>query len=198
MLSRFIDLFDQTKAIIQEKVGTKTYWVFAGEGSGNYAYTTLITSKVGNKAGGYYGWHDKAGAIKYIQEKIADAKNFIEHKKQMRKENDVLAIKKFDEIVVGGIYETSWGYEAEWYEFYEVVDKKNGYVYLQKLKKEITDEECNYGYDSRGCVRPIKGSKDGDVFKRKVKAWGFGGVEKYESCGFPYNPNKKYEEGCWH
>lgn len=90
---RFLDLFDQAKAILQEKVGTKTYWVFAGDGCGKYPYTTLITTKVGNKAGGYYGWHDKDKAIKYIQEKISEAKNFIEHKAKMRQENDLLAIK---------------------------------------------------------------------------------------------------------
>ena len=198
MKLRFLDLFDQAQAILQEKVGTKTYWVFAGEGSGNYPYTTLITTKFGNKAGGYYGWRDKDRAIKYIQEKITEAKNFIERKAKMRQENDLLAVKKFEEIQVGAIYETSWGYEAEWYEFYEVVDKKNGYVYLQKLQKKITDEECSYGYDSHGCVRPIPNSKDGDVIRRKVNAYGFNGLENYESCGHLYNPNKKYEEACWH
>lgn len=192
---RFIDLFPTDKALFQEKVGTRTYWVF--EGSGKYPYTTLISSKVGNKDGGYYGWQTKEKAIEYIKEKVEEAKKSLERRAERKKEGENLAMNKFDEIQIGEIYVSSWGYEAIWYEFYKVVDKKNGWVYLQKLGKDVSFDNTGYGYCSEGCVKP-NNSKDGEVFKRKVSQYGFKGWDSFEYCCSKYNPEKTYEEGNWH
>ena len=192
---RFIDLFPTDNAVFSEKVGTRTYWVF--ESGGRYPFTTLITSKIGNKDGGYYGWSTKEKALEYIKEKVQEAKNSIVRKLERKKENSNLAQKKFDEIEIGEIYVSSWGYEAVWYEFYQVVDKKSGWVYLQKLGKDVSYDNANYGYCSEGCVKPNE-KKDGEIIKRKVTAYGFKGGASFEYCCSKYNPNKTYEEGNWH
>lgn len=192
---RFIDLFPTDKALFQEKVGTRTYWVFEGEG--RYPYTTLISSKVGNKDGGYYGWQSKEKAIEYIQKKVQEAKDSIVRRLERKKESNAEAQKRYDEIQIGEIYVSSWGYEAQWWEFYQVVDKKNGWVYLQKLGKDYNYENTSYGYCSEGKVKP-NGKKDGDVFKRRVTAYGFKGSCSFEYCCSKYNPERDYEEGNWH
>jgi hypothetical protein len=192
---RFIDFFNTDEAIFQEKVGTRTYWVF--EGNGRFPYTTLISSKVGNKDGGYYGWETKERAIEYIKKQVEEAKQSILRSIERKKTQKEQGTKMFEEIKIGDIYVTSWGYEAQWWEFYKVVDKKNGYVYLQKLEKEVSYEGTSYGYCSEGIVKPTE-NPVGEVFRRKVGAYGFKGYESFEYCARKYNPEKTYEEGNWH
>lgn len=192
---RFIDFFPTDEAIFQEKVGTRTFWVF--EGNGRLPYTTLISSKVGNKDGGYYGWETKERAINYIKQKVEEAKLSLQRRTERKNTKSAEAVKTFNEVEVGAIYVTSWGYEAQWWEFYKVIDKKNGFVYLQRVVKDRTYEGTNYGYCSEGIVKPTE-QLEGEVFRRKVTAYGFKGYESFEYCARKYNPEKTYEEGNWH
>ena len=192
---RFIDLFPTDEAVFQEKVGTRTYWVF--EGNGRYPYTTLISSKVGNKDGGYYGWQTKEKALEFIKNKVEEAKQALKRSIERRKNKSVEAMRRFNEIEVGGIYVTSWGYEAQWWEFYKVVDKKNGFVYLKKLAKSVAYDNTSYGYCSEGIVKPTD-EEVGEVFRRKVTDYGFKGYNSFEYCASKYNPEKTYEEANWH
>lgn len=193
---RFIDIYQNQKVFFEEQIGTKKYWVF--EGLGKYPYVTLISTKVGNKAGGNYGWKTLDDALNYIKKKVEEAKTAITSKIERKQNEKLLAVETFNKINIGDIYVTSWGYEAQWYEFYKVVDKKNGFVYLQKLGKNTNYDNNKYGFCSEGCVTPNENVLDGEVFKKKVNAYGFNGKESYEYGASLYNPEKQYEEANWH
>lgn len=192
---RFIDLYANKEPLFKEEVGNDTYWMFESI-SPNYKYVTFATTKIGNKKGDYYGWNDIDRAIANIKSRVETAKNIIKRKEEQRQRAKEIAVGKFDEIKIGDIYMTSWGYEAQWYDFYKVIDKKNGYVKIQKLMKKNVEGDLKYGWDSRGYVVPTD-EPDGEPMRRMVKSYGFGGENDYESSCYLWD-GKPHEEANWH
>jgi hypothetical protein len=67
---------------------------------------------------------------------------------------------------IGDILVASWGYDATWQDFYEVIAVTPTQAKVRKLKKEFVMASSN----DRSLVRPLPGEYlDDDVLTRKIK-----------------------------
>lgn len=196
MSINFYELLVKPENIIfEEIVGSERFTIFKNEGS-KYAYTSLKTNKNGKKLNGfYYGWQDLEKAKKHLIDAVNDAKSYLQRRKEEREKAKEETKEFLEKIKIGDIFEANWGYEATWYDYYQVVDKKGSFVVLRELKKNCTMDGIKYGYESHGIVSPIKDSFDGEPFKKKVKA-GWININSYTSAVL-WNGKPK-EEANWH
>jgi hypothetical protein len=79
-----------------------------------------------------------------------------------------MEIVRNQEVQIGEIIVGSWGYEARYPEFYQVIKMVNGWITLQKLKKvQVGLNGDPYG---GGCRLMFPSTvKDGVPFRRKMK-----------------------------
>ena len=83
----------------------------------------------------------------------------------MKEKRKVERKKEKEEIQVGDIFNSSWGYEQTNVEFYQVIEKVGQTLTLQEIKKELKQES---GYSSMaGMVRAVKNAFIGEPFKTR-------------------------------
>lgn len=182
------------KVVRQEEVARRILTIFE-DGKGRYEYITLITTMNGVKKGSSYGWHDLESANKYIDEQIENYKKSEENKKIRREESKEAAKKFLEGLQVGDILCSTWGYEAIWYDFYKVVGKQGSFVLLRELKKNVSHDNCQYGFASYGIVSPSDEFEGDEVIKRKAGD----GCVRINSFSYAFRwDGKAREEANWH
>lgn len=133
------------------------------------------TTKAGNCAPKPYRYGNLAElyeCIAGVPEKIELAhKNKAEQKAQRRKARAEYKPK----AKVGDIFMHSWGYEASFYDFYQVVALKGRRATLQPLTKVRDLSERPSGYNSYGYVKPGDADKSKKPIVKMLSDGGFGG-----------------------
>ena len=191
-LELYKSMYDVVEQVVQDKM---IFTIFDSSKTGRFPFVTLVCTDKGVKKGAIYGWRDLERAKEYIKEKldnyIANLKHKAELKEQRKEEAKVFA----ESLQVGDILEASWGYEAVWFDFYKVVDKKGQFVYLQEMNKNVTYEGCKYGCCSEGIVSCGDTPKNNEIIKRKIS----GNYVKINSYTYASLwDGKAREEGNWH
>lgn len=80
--------------------------------------------------------------------------------------------KAFKAIEPGAYLSSSWGYEQTNYDFFKVLDVKNGWAKLQQVEKIVVESNGEYMTS-----KVVPGRKIiGNVFRRKIKSYGQGYV----------------------
>lgn len=192
MLQLYNSMYDMVEQVNQGKM---IFSIFNNPKSESYKYLTLITSDKGVKKGSIYGWSTLEKAKNYIKTKIDNYSSLLQHRIEMREKAKEQSKQFADSLQVGDILVASWGYEALWYDFYKVVDKKGQYVYLVEMNQNISYEGCIYGCCSEGIVSCGDTPKTGEIIRRKIND----GYVKITSYAFAKRwDGKAREQGNWH
>lgn len=156
-------------------------------------YASAIVNKNGNIRGRICLYRTAEEAVEVLE----NYKKRVQERKDIKELSKVKAKEKFAEVKVGDIFVGSWGYEAQLYDFFQVVEKKSGKVMLRELKKKREWENIKFGACSQGFVTPIKDEFENDkVFGKKLNADGGFMISTYMYCR-PFDGVAR-EEGNWH
>lgn len=195
MQLNYYDLYKaQFKEISQKEFG-KYKWSIFEYNKPTAKYVTLVSNDKGYKKGTIYGFMSLERAENWVKSDIEfeeKKQRDKEELKQIRKQEE----KKFlEEVKIGDILEGCWGYEACFYEFYEVIGKQGSFLLLKELKKEYNYEDLKYGACSEGYSKPVKEYASEKVLKRKVSGQGVK-INSYLYAGLW--DGKVREEANWH
>lgn len=156
-------------------------------------FASAIVNKNGNIRGRICLYRTAEEAVEVLE----NYKRRAQERKDIKELDKIKAKEKFAQVKVGDIFIGSWGYEAQLYDFFQVVEKKSGKVMLRELKKNRDFENISFGACSQGFVTPIKDEFENDkVFGKKLNADGGFMVSTYMYCR-PYDGVAR-EEGNWH
>jgi len=104
---------------------------------------------------------------------------------------------------IGDILHSSWGYDATWHDFYEVVRVTKTQVTVRKLRTKPSHEE---GQRIRLEVLPDDHNQDGDTITRKFKSFSsdpavnryYISINSYAMAVNDYDPARSYVESISH
>jgi hypothetical protein len=120
-------------------------------------------------------------------------KDFIENEKKVIeiKETRKLEAKKrkqalVDDVKVGDLFVSTWGFEQTNVDFYEVVEKKGATVTVREIAAARV-EGSEYPHGMADEVVPVKGKYIGEPMKKRLNAYGFN-INSFASA-------RKTEEG---
>ena len=85
-------------------------------------------------------------------------------------------------LKIGDILSAGWGYEAETYDFFEVVGFTKTMIKIRELKKESVEGHSNYAMYYGRLVQPVTVGDDrfiGEVIRRKPFNFHVSGEVKY-------------------
>lgn len=156
-------------------------------------FASAIVNRNGNIRGKICLYRTAEEAMK----RLDNYKNNVKEDQKRKELSKAKAKEKFAEVKVGDIFVGSWGYEAQLYDFFQVVEKKGGKVMLRELKKKRDFENICFGACSQGFVTPIKDEfKNDKVFGKKLNSDGGFMISTYMYCR-PFDGVAR-EEGNWH
>jgi hypothetical protein len=100
-----------------------------------------------------------------------------------------------DEVKVGDIFQSSWGYECTNVDFYKVVKKSKTMVTLRKLKSltRPDGEQAMAGFST-----PTDEFDSDDLIRRKVFAYSDEPIVKIESYAYARQWNGKPSRTTWY
>jgi hypothetical protein len=146
--------------------------VFRGKSTkpyANYRYTSM----------------EEAGKAvdKFVQAIIADYERKAEYQKEKKQKAKIM----FDNIKVGDIFYTSWGYDQTNVEMYQVIEKGEKTVMVAEIAQETVPG--TEGFMSSN-VRPVPNKFVGEPFRAVVNQYGLKGKEMYYGA-WPYDRGEK-------
>lgn len=196
MRINYLELYEAMYKVAHRKhKDSMVFTIFDCLGKGHYKYITLVASDKGVKKGAVYGWNDLDRAKRHIDERYDSYCECLKRKEEYKAKVKEETKKFADSLQVGDILMSSWGYEAQWYDFYKVVDKKGQFVVLQEMNQDRTMEGCKYGYESHGIVSCGDTPKDVAPIRRKI----CNGYVKITSYAWASRwDGKAREEANWH
>lgn len=110
-------------------------------------------------------WHIRFQDLESMKKKITTQISNLMSWEEMKEKRKIERKKEKEEIKVGDIFNSSWGYEQTNVEFYQVINKVGQTLTLQEIKKELKQES---GYSSMaGMVRAIKDAFINEPFKTR-------------------------------
>lgn len=110
-------------------------------------------------------WHYRFSSVEAMKNKVTETISRLMSWEDMKEKRKIERRKEKEEIKVGDIFNSSWGYEQTNVEFYQVIEKVGQTLTLQEIKKELKQES---GYSSMaGMVRAIKDAFVGESFKTR-------------------------------
>lgn len=110
-------------------------------------------------------WHYKFSSIESMKAKVTETISRLMSWEEMKEKRKIERKKEKEEIKVGDIFNSSWGYEQTNVEFYQVINRVGQTLTLQEIKKELKQES---GYSSMaGMVRGIKDVFVNEPFKTR-------------------------------
>lgn len=107
-----------------------------------YYYVTFYKSNKVKKPVSYY-FRDEASRTKWISDQFAGIKSRVAHKALAKVENASRKAKAIQEVKVGDIYVTSWGYEQTNVDFYQVIEVKGASVIIRKIAAQCAGENTD-------------------------------------------------------
>lgn len=170
----------QTNKIIKEEiVGNRRITLFQNIRetirAWEYPYTILVSNaKSGAKAGDYLGFRDLDKAVERFNRIIEDHNRYAQQKEEQKQAYKDEAKDLFDKTQIGDIWAGSWGYDATFWDFYQVVGKKGSTLQFKELIKSRNYEDLNYGPASLGKVMPVKDKFASDEVINKRVTSGYG------------------------
>ena len=110
-------------------------------------------------------WHYRFSSVELMKAKVVETISRLMSWEEMKEKRKIERRKEKEEINVGDIFNSSWGYEQTNVEFYQVIEKIGQTLTLQEIKKELKQES---GYSSMaGMVRAIKDAFVNEPFKTR-------------------------------
>ena len=157
--------------LVRKEEATKTHVFYVLKAKNLDVWYDAVGNSVGTVKLGYR-WSDLEKVNKYVDGRVAEVRSrvaYIEKYKAERKAKDEELAKQ---VNVGDIYSTTWGYEASFHDYYEVVGKKGNMFILRELAVEYVDKEAT-SWASLGWKKPVAGKYVGEPFARKFSGSGF-------------------------
>jgi hypothetical protein len=140
--------------------------------------TAIAYTGKSSKPSFHYNFKDEERRMEYINEKINNRleikKTNDEWKERMKKENEAL----INEVKVGDIFYSSWGYEQTNVDFYQVIAKNKSMLTLKELNSELAE---GTGID-QGYLKPLKDNFCNDTEIKKRLSRGRIKINSYQSA----------------
>ena len=133
------------------------------------------------------GWYRFPKGAKAAERYIADYFAGVQDHEQAKADYKARQEAEADQVEVGGIYYTSWGYDQTNVDFYQVVGRTAKTVQYIALGKTVADDSSE-GVDM---VIPEKFRKPGKVYTAKIKGNGWR-VSSFEFAG-PWDGKPKHQ-----
>lgn len=175
---------------------SKYIWSVFDSKKDNYLrFITLISDAKGHKKGTVFGWSSLEKAENWVKNSMDNAYQQEIAKEQLKFERKKRTEEFNNSLKIGDILSGCWGYEAQFWEFYEVVGKQKSFVLLRELTKERRFDDIKYGACSECIVKAGKDYASEEVLKRKIKD-GYVEINSYLSVS-PWD-GREHEEANWH
>lgn len=196
MQLNFYELYKQScEEVVLKQEGKLKWSVFDTKRNAYLRYVTLVTNEKGYKKDTIYGWSSVEKAEEWINKSMDNYYQRQVQKAEMKAERKRLAEEFREKLKIGDILSGEWGYEACFYEFYEVIGKQGSYVLLKELNKERRFDDLKYGACSEGIVKAGEGYASDTILKRKIGD-GCVKINSYLSVS-PWD-GREHEEANWH
>jgi len=187
------------KVLKEEIVGNRRITLFQNlretPRAWEYKYTLLVSNaKSGAKAGDYLGFNDLEKAEKRYEEEVESHKRYAQQKLDTKQAYKDEAQALLDKTNVGDIWAGSWGYDATFWDFYQVVGKKGSTLQFKELVKSRNYEDLSYGPASLGKVMPVKNKFASDEVITKRITNGYGAKMSSYKYIHPWDGKPKEED----
>lgn len=167
--------------VVEKIQANKRYTFYVLKSKKEDIWYDAVENSAGTVKVGYF-WRDESKVREYVEKKVADVKSHDEMVAQWKAERKAKDDALADAVKVGDIYSSCWGYEANFYEYYEVVGKKGKMFVLRKLEVERVDKDPECGWASQGWFKPVAGKYVGEDIVRKLSSGGFK-ISSFEFAG---------------
>lgn len=125
----------------------------------------IVNSKGGFIKGTHYKWLDQEKLDKYVKENT----EYYASREKQAQERKQLTKEKVNDVKVGDIFYATFGYEANFVDYYQIMEKKGSMIKIQACRKHREydgnmDGNCGYTcYTSA-----VKDDTHGDIITKRL------------------------------
>ena len=145
-----------------------------------------------NKKVWYYSFLKQEDMDKRINDLFKSVENWEQRKKEHRKEKKIAKAQAREQLKIGDIFHSSWGYEQTNCDYYQITRIEGNFMYLRSIGRKMTGTEGGNGMS--GYMLPVKDAflADEPEFKKVISF--YPRLESYESVSL-WDGRENY--GSW-
>lgn len=157
--------------VVRKEEADKTHVFYVLKAKDREVWYDAVANSAGTVKLGYR-WSEAEKVNKYVDDKVAGIRDRAARWAKYKAEQKAKDEEAAEQVKIGDIYSSCWGYEAEFHEYYEVVGKKGKMFLLRKSAVERVDRDPT-SWASHGWYKPVAGKYAGEPFARKFSGGGF-------------------------